>query len=260
MNDPNETFLTEPGLQALDERLRQLPKPTAPLGLAERIAIACADPFFCSQLDDDLHRLDTLLQQHTIDSTAPAELARHIYYATVEHLQQLQLDHELRPLDAQLRESLRPEVPEDLADRIFERTIYQLSAESEPPSRAVLARLSWERVISYSAMAAAIAMAIGAGIWMRALNTPSGTPGGGVAQIPTPHVAPIDDTLVAFADQFDQDAEGEVAEAEVSETDLELMALAIELDQLEMDVAYTPADPVDRQIDRLMKDLDAELF
>ncbi len=254
MNDHHETFPNDPDLQPLDDLLRGLPKPTVPQGLADRVATATADPFFSARLDADLASLDRMLCSRATDPSAPTDLARRIYYATVEQLQQRQLDHELQPLDAQLRQALRADPPTDLADRLFEKTLYQLSAQSEPPSRAVLARLGFERVIWFGAMAATWAFAIGAAIWFQALDNT--TPDPFEVAIPTRQPIPVEAKTPAteIANHAD------VVEAPlVIDTDMELMALAVEIDQLEMDVA-TGVDPIESELNQLMRQLDEGLF
>ncbi|MDX1565964.1 MAG: hypothetical protein R3236_11185, partial [Phycisphaeraceae bacterium] len=170
MTEHEQAFPEDPQLQPLEDLLRARPKPAVPPDLARRIDAATAEPFFAAQLNADLANLDRMLRSRQDDPTAPADLARRIYYATVEHLQQEQLESELRPLDARLREALRCQPPAHLADRVFEKTLYQLSSHSPPPSRTVLARLRLERVIWYSAMAAAWAFALGAAVWFQTLS------------------------------------------------------------------------------------------
>ena len=254
MNEHHPSFPDDPQLQPLDDLLRARPKPTAPVGLVSRIDAATAEPFFTMQLNVDLAELDRMLLSRQTDPTAPADLARRIYYATVEHLQQEQLESELRPLDAHLREALRSHPPAHLADRVFEKTLYQLSSQSPPPSRTVLARLRLERVIWYTAMAATWAFALGAAVWFQTLSNTTPHPDTLAQGVRPPIPQAAKNLATSIAEHKDV-----VETPIVVETERELMALAVEIDQLEMD-ATTGVDPIEAELNRLMRELDAELF
>ena len=249
MDDHNTT---PPELRDIESQLQGLAKANPPAGLTDRITAATAETFFGACLEADLERLETLFRQRPASDHAPTDLTRRIYYDTVEHLQQAQLDSELRPLDAQLRQSLRTAAPHHLSDRIFATTCNQLT-ESTP---SVVGRIGFERVMWYTAVAAAWAIAIGAAVWMSTLQ-PSGTDV--VIRETSPvKIAKIDDLIKRIDDGTDV-TQGEVAIGSVDDTDLELMAMAIEIDDLEMQSVSRLENPIDRQINQLLEDLDSEL-
>ena len=106
----------------------------------------------------------------------PRDLADRVFQATCELLPEadLQLDAELGDLDRDLRRALAVRAPADLSHRVR-----QAVARSDEPMMAdgVAGRIGFRRVLSRLAVAAAVALVAGAGLWL-ALGPDAGIPAG----------------------------------------------------------------------------------